>query len=324
MKKLIITTAVMLMAVLVSSQANAELLSLSSNFPNGGPLFNFDPELTNQDVLSVGNVPTGRDDGLNDLAIFVGFQSQAGVVTFNELTTGTATVNPNGNTGSYEFDAVNVGGVDIGGTIDFSLIDTSSAPTSSGFSSANLVYQLSLDAQNALDPTADLPNGSLLSFVGFDFDAQGAQTTFATDVNGDPFNIGAPITGFGGQPSDAELSNGGTRVLSFDGSFGATAAGGNGFAASENDEFDTFASFTGDNLPLRFNDISEVEIDAPSLRGLGAFSEFGTENSTNLTSGVFAFSSAAATTNIPEPSALMMASMGLGMVAFRRRRKQQA
>ena len=45
---------------------------------------------------------------------------------------------------------------------------------------------------------------------------------------------------------------------------------------------------------------------------------------TEATAVVFGFRSADAVSDVPEPSTLLMASMGLGMVAFRRRRKRLA
>ena len=79
----------------------------------------------------------------------------------------------------------------------------------------------------------------------------------------------------------------------------------------------------GANLDDRFNGSTDGFVNGDL--GFGFFSDFEVRDSdrTDTTAGVFGFRNAA-TAGIPEPSTLLMASMGLGMVAFRRRRKQQA
>ena len=335
MKKLIITTAVMLMAALGANEANAELTLLTTNSGR----FDFDGNNDGTgDNLIVG--PLGnQDDGLNDLAIYVGYQPTFGPALqasdFVLLTGGTATggvdanliprdANIPQNEGTFTFTpGVDVGnGVTVDASVFYRLTDTTNG-TPTGTSSSNLLYELSLET-NGVEGGVQ---GSLLSFVGYDFNATGATATTFTAADGTVINTGDPLVGFGGNPSNAELANNDrSRVLNFDGNF--TAGTGNSQpdgVSTSNTLFDTFLSPIGDDLLSRFDDTSDVASASSTSLGLGAFSNFNDRegDQTDTTAGAFGFNSVRPS-NIPEPSALIMASMGLGMVAFRRRRKQQA
>ena len=78
------------------------------------------------------------------------------------------------------------------------------------------------------------------------------------------------------------------------------------------------------NLLTSFNPPSSISSNGDL--GFAAFADFGERDvdRTDVTAGVIGFRSTAAsnvTSTIPEPSTLTMAAIGLGMVAFRRRKR---
>ena len=143
MKKSIIATTVMLMTVLIGSQANAELLTLTAT---NGAQFNFDPSNAVPDSFNVGS--SLQDNGLDDIAFFLGYRNTVdnSFETPIELTNGTVIPGTASNRGSIQFDPVTFGnGVEVSALATFRLSDTS-GPI--GQPSASLLYDLELATSN--------------------------------------------------------------------------------------------------------------------------------------------------------------------------------
>ena len=239
MKKLLITTAVMLMAVIVSSKAYAGLDLFSTN-----ATFSFNPDSATPTSFNVFN-NNGTDNGLNDMAIYLGYRTDAGGGTQNTQyrllsggtdNPGSSTIGPtNGGTqsnfGSFSFDAVTFtdpnnnggGNVTVTPTIDFRLSDVSptSSPTAAN-QAATVLYELSLDTQGVNGDN----QGSVLSFVGFDFNGNGLEEF----VNGEQI-VGGFTNNAAAQAAIGDVTNA-NRVLSGDFNFeqsvgGSTAPGTN-------------------------------------------------------------------------------------------------
>ena len=322
MKKLIITTAVILMTSLASTQAHAELTLVSNN-----QNFTYEPnEAAGNDNFTVGGVNTaglGGENGLSDFAIYLGYLNADGTreetqrLTSVASTTGgsnlaTGVVN---NRGSITFDQVTFGnGVTVDPVATFRLTDSTGVAPNPGDPSATLLYDLALSLGNTANNS-----GRLESLVGFDFN----------QIGGNDRNQGAEIvSGF----SQGEVAVGeanlvrGEAILSGAFSFEDTAD--NGRPITPNNLFiDQFNGPIANNLD-RFDNIGigPSFISGNGDTGFAAFSIFsqGTTDRTLNTAGAIGFRVDGVTAAIPEPSTLLMASMGLGMVAFRRRRKQLA
>ena len=314
MKKLILTTAIILMVALVSSQAKAELLMLTAA---NGTQFNYDPSGAVADSLIVGSsIP---DDGLNDFAIFLGFRPTDGsTVAPVELTGGTNVTAPGtaSNRGSIQFDPVTLdNGVSVSALATFRLSEVSSANAINGLG-ATVLYDLELTTSGV----AAAP-GALQSLVGFDFnDIPNSDRDQSTEI----------ISGFGSSNvSIGDVNGADQRVLSGGFNFPDFTDDGRAIAANNLFVDDPFNGLIGDNLD-RFSNFAAPAFSNPDGDlGFSAFSDFQLQanDGTFVTAGVGQFRSTVAsniTSTIPEPSTLLMASMGLGMVAFRRRRKQQA
>ena len=303
MKNFLLTTMVILMTAFVSSEANAELVLSTTN----GGSFTFDP--TN--AMGGSSLIVNNDEGLSDMAIYLGYRTGTfgnQVTEFRQLTTGTAiggtVAGVASNTGVYNFDPVSFSnGVTVDALANFRLTDAT------GFNGdpdprAHVLYNLALTTNGVANS-----EGSLLSFVGFDFNGD------ATDaIQGSEF-----IPGFG----NSEVAVGspeGNRALVADFTF-APGRGGS-VVGTNNTNIDAFNGLIDANLPARFNGVQLVNFVDGDL-GFGVFSDLEGRDvdRTDTTAGVFGFRSVSATSTIPEPSTLLMASMGLGMVAFRRRRK---
>ena len=304
MKNFLLTTMVILMTAFVSLEANAELVLSTTN----GGSFTFDP--TN--AMGGSSLIVNNDEGLNDMAIYLGYRTGAfgnQTTEFRQLTTGTAiggtVAGVASNTGVYDFDTVsfNNGAVTVDALANFRLTDAT------GFNGdpdprAHVLYNLSLTTSGVQNS-----EGSLLSFVGFDFNGDSTDAIQANEF----------IPGFG----NSEVAVGspdGNRALVGDFTF-APGRGGSVFGTT-NTNIDAFNGLIGANLPARFNGAQLVNFVDGDL-GFGVFSDLEGRDvdRTDTTAGVFGFRSVTATNTIPEPSTLLMASMGLGMVAFRRRRK---
>ena len=294
MKKLLFTMAVTVLTAIGSTQANAEMLMLTAS--NGG-IFNFDAAGTGDNLIT-----SNGDDGLSDVAFFLGYQTgpafapdPSDVVALNS---GVGTVNPNGNTGQFVFDTVTFGnGVSVDAVANFRLVDAS--PQGLGH---HVVYDLSLETTGVTGAT----EGSLQSFVGFDFNGGGADAVQSNDI----------IAGFG--TSEVAIGSGG-RTLLGDFTFPVGQGGPLTTVAASRSNIDAFNGAIGSNLTARFNGVNE-SFSVGNL-AFGAFNDFESRDIDQIdtTAGVVGFRSSTAV--IPEPSTLMMASIGLGMVAFRRRKR---
>ena len=296
MKKILFfIVAVISLTTFSSSQASAEMLTLTST--NGGS-FTFDA-MSGGDNL----VTTNGDDGLNDIAFFLGYQTGGGATApetdLVALNSGSGLAS--GDTGTFTFDTVTFdNGVSVDAVANFRLVDA----TGSGLGH-QVVYDLSLQT----DGVSNATEGSLQSFVGFDFDGTVADIAQANQV----------ISSFG--TSDVAIgSASGDRSLLGDFTFPIDQDGVNTIAAT-NSNFEFFNGAIGGNLDERFDGVFNTFV-TPGDLAFGSFNDFLTRDIDQLdtTGGVVAFQSTANAT-IPEPSTLLMASMGLGMVAFLRRKR---
>ena len=297
MKKILFfIVAVISLTTFSSSQASAEMLMLTST--NGGS-FTFDA-MSGGDNL----VTTNGDDGLNDIAFFLGYQTGGGATApeteLRALNSGSGSVS-GVDTGTFTFDTVTFGnGVSVDAVANFRLVDA----TGSGLGH-QVVYDLSLQT----DGVSNATEGSLQSFVGFDFNGTVADIAQDNQV----------ISGFG--TSDVAIgSASGDRSLLGDFTFPIAQDGVNTIAAT-NSNFEFFNGAIGGNLNERFDGVFNTFV-TPGDLAFGSFNDFLTRDIDQLdtTGGVVAFQSTANAT-IPEPSTLLMASMGLGMVAFLRRKR---
>ena len=103
MKKIIFTIAVTLLTAVGGSQAGAEMLMLTAT--NGGS-FNFDAAGANDNLITP-NADGTPEDGLSDVAFFLGYQTGPALNPVTEvvaLNSGVGT--SNFNTGQFEFDTV--------------------------------------------------------------------------------------------------------------------------------------------------------------------------------------------------------------------------
>ena len=301
MKKILsFIVAVISLTTFSSSQASAEMLTLTST--NGGS-FTFDAVGGGDNLIT-----TNGDDGLNDIAFFLGYQtggvSSPAASAFVALNSGSGSVN--GDTGTFTFDTVTFpsggpgDGVSVDAVANFRLVDATGAGLGH-----QVVYDLSLQTTGVTNAT----EGSLQSFVGFDFNGNGADVTQGNQV----------ISDFG--TSDIAIgSASGDRSLLGDFTFPIGQDGVNAIAATNNN-VDVFNGAIDGNLTDRFDGVFSV-FNTPGDLAFGAFNDFLTRDIDQLdtTGGVIAFQSTA-NAAIPEPSTLLMASMGLGMVAFRRRKR---
>ena len=296
MKKILFfIVAVISLTTFSSSQASAEMLTLTST--NGGS-FTFDA-MSGGDNL----VTTNGDDGLNDIAFFLGYQTGGGATApetdLVALNSGSGLAS--GDTGTFTFDTVTFdNGVSVDAVANFRLVDA----TGSGLGH-QVVYDLSLQT----DGVSNATEGSLQSFVGFDFNGTVADIAQDNQV----------ISGFG--TSDVAIgSASGDRSLLGDFTFPIDQDGVNTIAAT-NSNFEFFNGAIGGNLDERFDGVFNTFV-TPGDLAFGSFNDFLTRDIDQLdtTGGVVAFQSTVNAT-IPEPSTLLMASMGLGMVAFRRRKR---
>ena len=167
------------------------------------------------------------------------------------------------------------------------------------------MYDLSLQT----DGVSNATEGSLQSFVGFDFNGTVADIAQDNQV----------ISGFG--TSDVAIgSASGDRSLLGDFTFPIAQDGVNTIAAT-NSNFEFFNGAIGGNLDERFDGVFNTFV-TPGDLAFGSFNDFLTRDIDQLdtTGGVVALQSTVNAT-IPEPSTLLMASMGLGMVAVRRRKR---
>jgi len=292
MKKLLFTMAVTVLTAIGSTQANAEMLMLTAS--NGG-IFNFDAAGTGDNLIT-----SNGDDGLSDVAFFLGYQTGPAfapnpteVVALNS---GVGT--SNFNTGQFVFDTVSFSnGVSVDATANFRLVDA----TNQGLGH-HVVYDLELETSGVSNAT----EGSLQSFVGFDFNGNGA----------DALQGNQTISGFG--TSDIAIGSGG-RTLVGDFTFPVGQGGPLTTVAASNSGLDLFNGAIGGNTAARFN--GSPEGFSTGNLAFGAFNDFESRDvdQTDTTAGVVGFRSSAAV--IPEPSTLTMAAIGLGMVAFRRRKR---
>lgn len=296
MKKILFfIVAVISLTTFSSSQASAEMLTLTST--NGGS-FTFDATSGGDNLIT-----TNGDDGLNDIAFFLGYQTGGGATApetdFVALNSGVGSVS--GNTGIFTFDTVTFdNGVSVDAVANFRLVDA----TGSGLGH-QVVYDLSLETNGVTNAT----EGSLQSFVGFDFNGNVTDIAQGNQI----------ISSFG--TSDVAIgSASGARSLLGDFTFPIAQDGVNAIAAT-NSNFEFFNGAIGGNLDERFDGVFNTFV-TPGDLAFGSFNDFLTRDIDQLdtTGGVIAFQSTANAT-IPEPSTLLMASMGLGMVAFRRRKR---
>lgn len=303
MKKILFTTAVMLMTAF-SSAANADLALVTTN----GGSFNYDPSGATADSLNVGS--SVSDNGLTDFAIFLGYRNtnNNSFETPIELTNGVATPGTSSNRGTVQFAPVTFGnGVSVSALATFRLADTTGAI---GDPSASLLYDLELTTSGVpADP------GALLSLAGFDFNHNGFS---------DRDQPNETISGFGqSQVAIGDVNSPIERVLS--GSFNFADFQDNGRPINANNlRDDEFNGLIANNLDSLTGFAPPSSVSSIGNLGFAAFSDFAEQsnNDTFVTAGAVGFrSTAASNATIPEPSTLMMASIGLGMVAFRRRKR---
>ena len=252
-----------------------------------------------------------------------GTQSNFGSFSFNPVTF----TDPNNNGG---------GNVTVTPTIDFRLSDVtspSSSPTAAN-QAATVLYELSLDTQGVNGDN----QGSVLSFVGFDFNGNGLDQFF----DGEQI-VGGFTNNAAAQVAIRDVTNA-NRVLSGDYNFeqnvgGSTAPGTNtnvdvfnGAVNNQSTASTTSPAANPSFLDLRTNGTPDFFTNPGNDISFGPYNEFQVTSAradgdgviSDTTAGVIQFRTVLAANTVPEPSALLMASMGLGMVAFRRRRKQQA
>lgn len=291
MKKLLFTMAVTVLTAIGSTQANAEMLMLTST--NNGS-FTFDAMGTGDNLITANG-----DDGLSDVAFFLGYETGSALSPNLEtlaLNSGVGT--SSFNTGQFVFDTVTFSnGVSVDAVANFRLVDAS--PQGLGH---HVVYDLALETTGVTGAT----EGSLQSFVGFDFNGGGADAVQSNDT----------IAGFG--TSEVAIGSGG-RTLLGDFTFPVGQGGPLTTVAASRSNIDAFNGAIGSNLTARFNGVNE-SFSVGNL-AFGAFNDFESRDIDQIdtTAGVVGFRSSTAV--IPEPSTLMMASIGLGMVAFRRRKR---
>ena len=303
MKKIIFTIAVTLLTAVGGSQAGAEMLMLTAT--NGGS-FNFDAAGANDNLITP-NADGTPEDGLSDVAFFLGYQTGPALNPVTEvvaLNSGVGT--SNFNTGQFEFDTVTFSnGVSVDAVANFRLVDA----TVPGLGH-HVVYDVSFETTGVNVNT----EGSLQSFVGFDFNGDGTDIIRDNEVisgfNDSEIAIGSVF------PADSEFV--GERTLLGDFTFPIGQGSPLTTVAASRSNVDAFNGAVGSNLTARFNGTSEG-FSTGDL-AFGAFNDFESRDIDQIdtTGGVIAFRSSA---SIPEPSTLMMASIGLGMVVFGRRKR---
>jgi len=291
MKKILITTAVMLLTVFVSSQAKASITLVTTN----GGSFNYDPANVLTDSLNVGS--SVSDNGLNDFALYLGYRN-----TDNSFET------------PIELQTIATNRVHVGpanrGSINFAPVTFGNSATI-GDPSASLLYDLELTTSGVAGN-----EGALLSLAGFDFNNN------ALSDRNQPNEI---ISGFGNsQVAIGDVNPPISRVLAGDFNFDSFQDAGRTIVA-DNTRDDEFNGTIASNLNSLTGFAPPSSVSSSGDLGFAAFADFGERDvdRTDITAGVVGFrSTLASNATIPEPSTLLMASMGLGMVAFRRRRKQ--
>jgi len=306
MKKILITTAVMLLTVFVSSQAKASITLVTTN----GGSFNYDPANVLTDSFNVGS--SVSDNGLNDFALYLGYRNTDNSfetpIELQTIATNGVNVGP-ANRGSINFAPVTFGnGVTVDALATFRLADTSATI---GDPSASLLYDLELTTSGVAGN-----EGALLSLAGFDFNNN------ALSDRNQPNEI---ISGFGNsQVAIGDVNPPISRVLAGDFNFDSFQDAGRTIVA-DNTRDDEFNGTIASNLNSLTGFAPPSSVSSSGDLGFAAFADFGERDvdRTDITAGVVGFrSTLASNATIPEPSTLLMASMGLGMVAFRRRRKQ--
>ena len=285
--------AVTVLTAIGSTQANAEMLMLTAS--NGG-IFNFDAAGTGDNLIT-----SNGDDGLSDVAFFLGYQTGPAFAPnpteVLALNSGVGT--SNFNTGQFVFDTVTFSnGVSVDATANFRLVDA----TNQGLGH-HVVYDLELETSGVSNAT----EGSLQSFVGFDFNGNG----------NDALQGNQTISGFG--TSDIAIGSS-DRTLVGDFTFPVGQGGPlTTVAGSRTGPVEVFNGAVGGNLSNRFDSVANA-FSTGNL-AFGAFNDFASRDIDQIdtTAGVVGFRSSTAV--IPEPSTLTMAAIGLGMVAFRRRKR---
>ena len=294
----------------VGSQANAELLMLTAT--NGGQ-FNFDSSGATADSFSVGSVI--QDNGLSDFALYLGYRSAGANPTFEtpmELTNGVVIPGASSNRGSIQFDPVTFdNGVQVSALATFRLSDTTGAI---GDPSASLLYDLELTTTGV----SEANEGSLLSLTGFDFNNNGLSDRNQPDETISGFGSSQVAIGDVNAPIERVL----TGDFNFD-SFQDPLVDGR-LITADNTRDALFNGLIENNLNLLTSFNPPSSISSNGDLGFAAFADFGERDvdRTDVTAGVIGFrSTAASNAVIPEPSTLTMAAIGLGMVAFRRRKR---
>ena len=298
MKKTLFTMAVAVLTAIGSSQADAEMLMLNAS--NGGS-FTFDAAGAG-DSLITSNNNGSPDNGLSDVAFFLGYQTGP---AFNPNPSDVVALNSgvgsvlSSNTGQFVFDTVTFdNGVSVDAVANFRLVDAT--PQGLGH---HVVYDLELETSGVSNAT----EGALQSFVGFDFNGNGADAIQGNEI----------IAGFA--TSDIAIGSS-DRTLVGDFTFPVGQGGAlTTVAGSRTGPVEVFNGAVGGNLSNRFDSVANA-FSTGNL-AFGAFNDFASRDVDQIdtTAGVVGFRSSAAV--IPEPSTLTMAAIGLGMVAFRRRKR---
>lgn len=305
MKKLFfVSIALFAIGIFGASEASAELITLLSNDHK----FAFDP---NGGVNGQLSRKDDSRDVLGNMAVYLGYKTDnfAAVQTI-QLTNGTVTGAPNTtgfgfNEGQITFAPVMFtdtgGNVTLQAVMDFELIDTSV-----GGDEAYLKYDLQITGTGI----TGLNSGIAQSFVGFDFEGNGADVREA----------GSAVAGLGPGASDAQIGvagiGSGTKSLFADGSFPPATN------INQIDIYDATLGFLGATPADRFNGISETLAAGPNM-AVGFFSSFNTTSVdfTENTLGAIGIRSTAINAAIPEPTSLALAAIGFGMVVCRRKKR---
>jgi len=301
MKKLSLIAAIVFGLVHVSS-ASADLQLLTSNHQ-----FNFDTDGAGTGfVLGTSGTPvsstiTPNVNALSDFAVWVGYRdSVSGDRELFKLQNPTVVSGDGTNAGQLAFQRVFTQQFDSNSNRTFIDVTLDLALSESG-QQGELAYELELDG------TAD---GFLEAFVGFDYAGNGADISSTSIPN---------TLGFGGGSADRTIS--------------AAVASSNSlyhFGGPEADGVDVYDATTGNPsvgtaLDSRFNNSFENFTPGTDL-AFGSFYSLGRQDLTTAAlsdlqrSGAVGITTLVATATIPEPSSLMMAAIGFGLVGLRRKR----
>jgi hypothetical protein len=301
MKKLSLIAAIVFGLCHVSS-ASADLQLLTSNHQ-----FNFDTDGTGTGfVLGTSGTPVSSTiapnvNALSDLAVWVGYRPSVSANRELFKLQNPTVVSGNGTSaGQLQFQRVFTQPVNGSSVFDHIDVTMDLALAESG-QQGELRYDLELGG------TA---NGFLEAFVGFDYAGNNA------DVSG----TSIPNTlGFGAGAAD--------RVIT------AAVSGNNSlyhYGGPEADGVDVYDATTGNPsvgtaLDDRFNNSFENFTPGTDL-AFGSFYSLGRQNLATAAisdlqrSGAVGITTAAISATIPEPSSLMMAAIGFGIVGLRRKR----